>query len=116
MSHPTIDFPAHVKYFGRGERPPMSSLRSLIMLINFAKLHHFVTRVLHKDHLEITRQEVLPAMLDIDEEAIYTFAKYLEPVQAMGTKVDGLRGKLADQTFQTWNVRIPSSLLQSPHP
>ena len=66
---------AHVEYFGKGKRPPLSALRSVLILVNFCKLRQFVTRDLHKDHLEITRCDVLPAMLDIDEESICTSAK-----------------------------------------
>ena len=38
-----------------------------------------VTRHLRKDHLEITRCDVLPAMLDIDEESIYKVPSTLIP-------------------------------------
>ena len=46
-------------------------------------------------------------MLDLDEESIYTYAKYLEPLNTITTKIDELRGEIADQIFQTWNVRLP---------
>ena len=77
MFRPLINFPAHVEYLGKGERPPLSALRSVLILINNSKFRQFVTRHLHKDHLEITRCDALPAMLDIDEESIFTDAKYL---------------------------------------
>ena len=107
MFRPLTNFPAHVEYFGGGERPPLSALRSVLILINFSKLRQFVTRHVHKDHLEITRCDVLPAMLDIDEEPIYTYAKYLEPLNTITANIDELRAELAAQIFQTWNVRLP---------
>ena len=106
MFRPLINFPAHVEYFGKGERPPLSALRSVLILINFSKLRQFVTRHLRKDHLEITRCDVLPAMLDIDEESIYTYAKYLEHLNTITANIE-LRAELAAQIFQTWNVRLP---------
>ena len=82
MFRPLINFPAHVEYFGKGERPPLSALqRSVLILINFSKLRKFVARHIHKDHLEITSCDALPTMLYIDEESIYTYAKYLEPLK-----------------------------------
>ena len=107
MFRPLFNFPAHVEYSGRGERPPLSALRSVIILVNFSQLRQFVTRHLHKDHLEITRRDVLPALLDPDEESIYTYAKYLEPLNTMQVKIDELCGEIADQIFQTWSVRLP---------
>ena len=112
MSQPLINFPAHVEYFGKGERPPVSALRSVLILINFSKPRQFVTRHLHKDYLEITRCDVLPAMLDPDEESICTYAKYLEPLNTITVKIDELGGELADQIFQTWNVRLPVPALR----
>lgn len=97
-------FPAHVEYFGRGERPPLSALSSAIILVNFSQLRQFVTRHLRKDHLEITRRDVLPAMLDLDEESIYTYAKLLNTITI---KIGELRGEISDQIFQTWDVRLP---------
>ena len=107
MFRPLINFPAHVEYFGKGERPPLSALRSVLILINFSKLRQFVTRHLHKDHLEITRCDVLPAMLDIDEESTYTYAKYLEPLNTFTVNIHELQAELASQIFQTWKVRLP---------
>ena len=46
-------------------------------------------------------------MLDIDEESIYTYAKYLEPLNTMTVSIFELRAEIASQIFQTWNVRIP---------
>ena len=82
---PVNELPGPCWILWKGERPPLSALRSVI--INFAKLRKFVTRHLHQDHLEVTRRDVLPAMLDIDEESIYTYAKYLEPMQTIQVKI-----------------------------
>ena len=46
-------------------------------------------------------------MLDIDEESIYTYAKYLEPLNTITVNIDELRAELAAQIFQTWKVRLP---------
>ena len=46
-------------------------------------------------------------MLDLDEESIYTYAKCLEPLNTLLVKIDDLRCEIADQIFQTWNVRLP---------
>ena len=95
MFPPLINFHAHVECFGKRERPPLSALRSVLILSNFSKLLQFVTRHLHKDHLEITRCDVLPAMLDIDEESMYTYAKYLEPLNTITVNIDELRAELS---------------------
>ena len=67
---------------------------SFLILIHFSNLRRFVPRHLHKDHLEITRCDALPAMLDIDEESIYTYAKYLEPLNTMTVNIDELLSDL----------------------
>ena len=101
-------FPAHVEHFGRkGTRPPLSVLRPVLILINFSKLRQFVTRHLHQDQLEITSCDALPTMYDIDEEPIFTYAKYLEPLTIMRADIDELRDEIGCQIFQTWNVRVP---------
>ena len=106
MFRPLINFPVHVEYFGKGERPPPSALRSVLILANFSKFRQFVTRHLRKDHLEITRCDVLPAMLDLDEETIYTYAKYLESLNTITVKTDELRAELALSLQSTSTSRI----------
>ena len=103
-----IDFPAHVEYLGKEARPPLSILRPVLILLNFSKLRHFVTRHLHQDQLEITSCEALPTMYNIDEESIFTFAKYLEPLTIRGVTIGELRDEIVCQIFQTWNVRAPA--------
>ena len=102
-----LNSPAHAEYSGRGERPALSALRSVLILMNFSNLRRFVTRHLHKDRLGITECDALPAMLDIYESSTYTYAKHLERLNTMTVNIDELRAELASQIFQTWNVRIP---------
>ena len=54
-------------------------------------------------------------MLDIDEESIYTYAKYLEPLNTITVNMDELRAEIASQIFQAWNVRIPRPVNKPPH-
>ena len=56
MFRPSINFPARVEYFGKGERPPLSALRSVLILINFAEIRHFVREHLHKNNMDISHQ------------------------------------------------------------
>ena len=110
-----IDSPAHVEYFGKGTRPPFSLL--LLILINFSKLRHFVTRHLRQDQLEITSCEALPTMYNMDEESIFTYAKYFEPLTIMRANIDELRDEIVCQIFQTWNFlflfRQPTSTVRT---
>ena len=65
----------HVEYFGsmatRESTPTISRLRPVLVIVDFPAVRNLATEIDYSDTMEITRRDVLPALTEIEETAVF---------------------------------------------
>lgn len=64
-----------------GGNPTLRQLRRVLILVDLQQVRHVMEEVCHSDAMSVTRVGTLPGLHDVEEDGIFTYARFLQPSQ-----------------------------------
>ena len=84
----------HVEYFGsraaRESTSTISSLRPVLVIVDFSAVRTLADEIDYSDTMEVIGRDVLPALTEVEETAVYTFSKFVRPSRLLRFGLHGV--------------------------
>ena len=89
-----------------GGNPTLRQLRRVLILVDLQQVRHVMEEVCHSDAMSVTRVGTLPGLHDVEEDGIFTYARFRQPSQLRFVNTKTPLSCISGYIFHTWGIQI----------